>query len=93
MADRKLVWLEVMRGLAAVWVLLHHAAQSINHFVSPLGDGALFIENGYLGVDFFFILSGFIIAHSSLRLESSPRGGQKNTSKRDSSESTHHICQ
>lgn len=54
MADRKLVWLEVMRGLAAVWVLLHHAAQSINHFVSPLGDGALFIENGYLGVDFFF---------------------------------------
>lgn len=77
MADRKLVWLEVMRGLAALWVLLHHATQSVNHFVAPLGDKALLIENGYLGVDFFFVLSGFIIAHSCLRLDSPQGGGVK----------------
>lgn len=76
MADRKLVWLEVMRGFAAVWVLLHHATQSINHFVGPLGNSAMLIQNGYLGVDFFFILSGFIIAHASLRLDSHKDGGR-----------------
>ena len=64
MRDRKFEWLEVMRGLAAVWVLLHHASQSVTHFVGSIGVVPM-ITNGYLGVDFFFVLSGFIIASSS----------------------------
>lgn len=67
MTERKLVWLEAMRGFAAIWVLLHHAEQSVSHFVGSLGEVPL-ISNGFLGVDFFFILSGFIIAYSSHRL-------------------------
>lgn len=67
MRDGKFEWLELMRGLAALWVLIHHADQSVTHFIGSLG-GAPLVSNGYLGVDFFFVLSGFIIASSSLRL-------------------------
>jgi hypothetical protein len=72
MSDRKFEWLEVLRGFAALWVLLHHGLQSVNHFLQPHGHSPL-VANGYLGVDFFFVLSGFIIAFSALRL--SERGG------------------
>jgi exopolysaccharide production protein ExoZ len=60
-------WLEALRGLAALWVLLHHANQSVAAFKVPLAH-PVFFENGYLGVDFFFVLSGFIIAMSSQSL-------------------------
>lgn len=71
-ADRKLEWLEAMRGLAAFWVVLHHAGLSVDHFVGSTG-GRAWIDRGFLGVDFFFVLSGFIIAFASQRL--AERGG------------------
>lgn len=67
MTVRKLEWLEVMRGGAALWVLLHHSKQSVDYFVSDMGLQPWF-ANGYLGVDFFFVLSGFIIAFAAHRL-------------------------
>jgi exopolysaccharide production protein ExoZ len=70
--DRKLEWLEAMRGLAAMWVLLHHAGQAVDHFIGDSG-AQRWIERGYLGVDFFFVLSGFIIAFAAHRL--AERGG------------------
>lgn len=73
MRERKLELLEVMRGLAAIWVLLHHADQSVAHFVGALGGFPL-VSNGYLGVDFFFVLSGFIISFSACRLSESGQG-------------------
>lgn len=66
-------WLEALRGFAALWVLVHHANQSVSAFTQPLVHQVLF-ENGYLGVDFFFVLSGFIIAMSSQSLVDSGRG-------------------
>lgn len=63
-----------MRAVAACWVLLLHASLSVKAFVGPLGIGSAVIANGYLGVDFFFVLSGFIIAYSSNRLLESGRG-------------------
>ncbi|MGQ4659015.1 acyltransferase family protein [Lysobacter sp. F6437] len=71
---KKLQWLEAMRAVAACWVLVHHANQSVSAFVGPLGAGSVVIANGYLGVDFFFVLSGFIIALSSNRLLETGRG-------------------
>jgi peptidoglycan/LPS O-acetylase OafA/YrhL len=70
----RLHWLEAMRALAACWVLCHHANQYVGYFFAPMGPVAPFLENGYLGVDFFFVLSGFIIALSSQRLRDSGRG-------------------
>ncbi len=49
-----------IRGLAALWVYLYHR--------SNLTTGSAFFrqfaEDGYYGLDFFFILSGFIISYA-----------------------------
>ncbi len=55
-----------MRGLAALWVMLFHIDVSL--FYRDMGalvsrDATGLVSKGYLWVDFFFILSGFIIAH------------------------------
>lgn len=47
--------LDGMRGIAALCVMLMHATADSAH---PL------FQHAYIAVDFFFILSGFVIAHS-----------------------------
>jgi peptidoglycan/LPS O-acetylase OafA/YrhL len=56
--------IEAARGLAAVMVVLMHAANlmRVEHLSGHVGLGNVF-GFGYVGVDFFFVLSGFIIAH------------------------------
>ena len=48
-----------LRGLAAWWVVLHHYRETL----TPLGAPWLqrFAERGFLAVDLFFVLSGFVI--------------------------------
>lgn len=58
----KLVFLEVGRAVAALIVVLHHADQATAYF-SDVARERLFIWGQY-GVDFFFLLSGFIIFHT-----------------------------
>jgi len=55
--------IEAARGIAAFAVVLLHAANlmAVDHFSGRVGLGGLF-GFGYVGVDFFFTLSGFIIA-------------------------------
>ena len=43
-----------LRGVAAVWVVLYHAFY---------GRGIFLIRDGYLPVDIFFLMSGFVLAH------------------------------
>lgn len=50
--------LESLRGIAALVVVLFHVS-----WLTPLYHLGL-VRNGYLMVDFFFILSGFVICHS-----------------------------
>src|SRR5262250_2089877 len=48
-----------LRFIAAFWVLLYHFK---DHLGLDLGRWGL-VADGYLGVDLFFTLSGFILAH------------------------------
>ena len=53
---------EGARGIAAVLVLLYHAARHIKGDSGQLPFGGI-SQFGHAGVDFFFVLSGFIIMH------------------------------
>lgn len=51
-----------LRGVAAVWVLAFHIAEQPNGTASSLAD--ILARAGYIGVDLFFVLSGFVIAEN-----------------------------
>jgi len=55
-------WLTVLRYPAALWVVLIHCEWKFSD-IGYLEDSwlKLFFERGYLGVSFFFMLSGFIL--------------------------------
>lgn len=56
MGARRYETLDGMRGLCALIVVLYHCAYALN---TPA-----LIGHGWLSVDMFFVLSGFVIAHS-----------------------------
>lgn len=53
-------WLDVCRSLAIIMVLMSHG----RHFLTPAWeDTAVFRIGGFLGVELFFVLSGFLIGN------------------------------
>ncbi len=50
-----------LRGIAALWVVVFHFSEIVTKFVST--QYSLLVTKGYLMVDLFFILSGFIMTH------------------------------
>lgn len=58
--------LQVYRGLAALMVIFHHAIGSLRYYHHVENPILTFLGDvGKFGVDFFFVLSGFIIAYSA----------------------------
>lgn len=53
-----------VRALAAGWVLLFHLQRMLYRLFPDTAVMERFFESGYLGVDLFFILSGFILAYT-----------------------------
>jgi peptidoglycan/LPS O-acetylase OafA/YrhL len=62
---KKLVALELIRGIAATWVLIHHISQRVTPDVSHLLGRILtpFRMSGEFPVIVFFVLSGFVITY------------------------------
>ncbi|MEL7690126.1 acyltransferase [Citromicrobium bathyomarinum] len=58
----KLEWLQIGRAVAAMLVVFHHADQASAHFLAV--PGQRYFGWGAYGVDFFFVLSGFIIFYA-----------------------------
>lgn len=68
----KLDWLEALRGIAAVLVVLTHARYFM--FNTPTWEKAEeVLRPGAMGVDLFFIISGFIMAYSTRNSDGSLR--------------------
>jgi exopolysaccharide production protein ExoZ len=66
--------LQVFRGVAAMMVVFHHSWNNIRHYYHvriPVLD--VLLGFGKYGVDFFFVLSGFIICYSNFRFAESPQ--------------------
>src|SRR5436190_4496676 len=54
-----------LRGVACLAVVLHHAYYHAGRYQWPLGLPRL-LSYGYLGVEIFFVLSGFCLAYPLL---------------------------
>ncbi len=56
-----------LRGIAAIWVVVFHFDAFLGFGASETGlmdkSTTMLVGNGYLLVDFFFLLSGFVICH------------------------------
>ncbi|KFC24576.1 acyltransferase family protein [Chryseobacterium sp. FH1] len=61
--------LQIFRGIACLLVVFHHGYANFEYFIYKLN--VPFIEfiskNGKYGVDFFFVLSGFIITYTTYK--------------------------
>jgi peptidoglycan/LPS O-acetylase OafA/YrhL len=56
-------YLTPLRGVAALLVVLFHIQFWLKDLQAGLSDHTSFIARGYIWVDLFFILSGFILTH------------------------------
>lgn len=65
-AGARFVTIDGLRGVAALAVVFYHFFEAINRSApgwAPTYVAGVF-QRGYLGVDIFFVLSGFVIAYS-----------------------------
>lgn len=58
--------IQILRGLAALIVVLFHLTLGYERRGQPLIFAGIF-QHGYAGVDLFFVISGFVIMHTSHR--------------------------
>lgn len=79
--SRELTDLTACRALFALWVFAYHVNLQVG-YARFLGPFAEIIHRGYLGVDGFFILSGFILARVDRETKLSPRGALRFWGKR-----------
>lgn len=59
--------IDVLRGFSAISVVIYHI---INHFKwnsFPISGPLVWFRIGWMGVDLFFVISGFVIAISTIR--------------------------
>jgi peptidoglycan/LPS O-acetylase OafA/YrhL len=63
-SNRQLSSLTPLRGVAALWVVIYHYCGTAQFFPNlDITPHSYLISKGYLAVDMFFVLSGFVMAH------------------------------
>lgn len=70
---KRLSELDGLRGIAIVAVIFHHIAQGLPEQGGMLGHWLSLTRAGWLGVDVFFALSGFLITRGLLNTVNHPR--------------------
>lgn len=68
----QLAFIQALRGIAAAAVVLYHARVFIDG-AAYLSIGTRLLGSGGAGVDLFFVISGFIMVHTTATVEGSPR--------------------
>ena len=71
---QRVMELDGLRGIAALWVVLYHlwgaiGKRDVDWVPSSVSE---FLNAGWLGVDIFFVLSGFVITHSVANMTITP---------------------
>ena len=59
--SRTVYSIQVLRGIAALLVVLYH----YSHYLKGANTGFIPFDGGYVGVDIFFMISGFVIVHAT----------------------------
>lgn len=61
--------IQMLRAVAALLVVLHHTLPHYEAMGSTLGGVVMLSQWGFLGVDIFFVISGFIMAYTTFDKE------------------------
>lgn len=61
-------WIDVLRAAAAAMVLAYHVIESGRWADFPTSGFVAYLRIGWVGVDLFFVISGFVIALSALQM-------------------------
>lgn len=61
-------YIDILRGFAAITVLIYHVIEHFNWHAFPSSGPMFWFRIGWVGVDLFFVISGFVITLSAIRL-------------------------
>ena len=64
--------IQILRGLAAWMVVFHHFTQVYNQYLNNNHFSTFFTQYGAMGVDVFFVISGFVMYKSTTEKAISP---------------------
>lgn len=58
-------FIDVLRGFAAISVVVYHVIMHFNWVGFPISGPLVWFRTGWMGVDLFFVISGFVISLSA----------------------------
>lgn len=69
--------LQILRAVAALLVVFHHVLEELNSILQLSSSQKWLVLAGAAGVDIFFVISGFIMAHTTWDRFDKPRASMK----------------